>query len=158
MDNQLSLFLRQEGLGQDCQCRWFGHSFKELSDLGTSWKILRIVIITTDKARVAGFALIPILDRGVFRLLCLIIIFSLLILASPFFRFIFTNRGRLNDVHLRSFTGGSWRRRSMLNIRRNRLRVDAWNIMWLGLGSTNHTISCMWGSGSSGSDESTRTR
>jgi hypothetical protein len=125
MDDQLSLLLRREGLGQDCWCIWFRCSLKKLSDLGTSWTILHVVIITTYKARVSWFVLIPIFNRGIFRLLCLIIIFSLLILASPFLGFIFTGRGRLNNIHLRSFTSGSGRRQSILNIRRSRLRIGA---------------------------------
>jgi hypothetical protein len=113
MDYQLTLLLRRKGLGQDCRRRWFRCSLKELSNLSTSGTILCVVIITTDKARVAGFALILIFNKGIFRLLCLSIIFSLLILASPFFRFIFTGQCILNSVHLRSFTGGSGRRRSI---------------------------------------------
>jgi hypothetical protein len=123
VNDQLSLLLRREGLGQDSRCRWFWSSLKELSDLGTSWTILRVVIITTDKARVSWFALIPIINRGSFGLLCLRIIFSLLILASPLFRFVFTGWGRLDDIYLRSLAGGSGRRRSILNIRRSRFRV-----------------------------------
>jgi hypothetical protein len=94
MDDQLSLLLRREGLGQDCRRRWFGCSLKEVSDFSTSWTILRVMIITTDKARVSWFALIPIFNRRSFSLLCLIIIFALLILTSPLFRFILTGRGR----------------------------------------------------------------
>jgi hypothetical protein len=59
VNDQLSMLLRREGLGQDNQCRWFWSSLKELSNLVTSWTILRVVIITTDKARVAGFAAYP---------------------------------------------------------------------------------------------------
>ena len=96
MNDQLSLLLRQEGLGQNGQSRWLWSSLKELSDLGASWTILCVVIITTNKERVAGFALFPIFNRSVFSLFFLIIIFSLLILASPLFRFVFTGRGRLD--------------------------------------------------------------
>jgi hypothetical protein len=66
MNDQLSLLLRREGLGQNGQSRWFWSSLKELSDLGASWTILRVVIITTDKTRVSRFALIPIINRGSF--------------------------------------------------------------------------------------------
>jgi hypothetical protein len=93
MNDQLSLMLRREGLGQDNRGRWFRGSLKELSDLDTSWTILRVVIITTNKARVSGFALIPVINRSSFSFLCLISIFSLLILTSPLFRFIFTDLG-----------------------------------------------------------------
>jgi hypothetical protein len=90
VNDQLSLLLRQEGLRQDHRCWWFWGPLKELGDLGTSWKILRVVIITTDKARISWFALILIFNRSGFSLLGLIIIFSLLILASPLFIFVFT--------------------------------------------------------------------
>ena len=106
MDDQLSLLLRREGLGQDNWCRWFWSSLKELSDLSTSRKILCVVIITTDKTRVSWFSLIPIINRGSFGLLCLRIIFSLLILTSPLFRFVFTGWGRLDCIYLRSLVVG----------------------------------------------------
>jgi hypothetical protein len=129
VNDQLSLLLRWEGLGQDIPSRWFRGSLKELSNLGTSWTILRVLIITTDKARISGFALILVLNRSSFRFLCLIIIFSLPILTSPLCRLVFTSWGRLNNVYLRSFSGGSGRRRSILNIRRRIFRVCAWNRM-----------------------------
>ena len=91
MNDQLGLLLRGEGLGQNGRSRWFRGSLKELSDLDASWTILRVVIITIDKARVSWFALIPIVNRGSFGFLCLRIIFSLLILTSPLFRFVFTS-------------------------------------------------------------------
>jgi hypothetical protein len=84
MNDQRGLLLRREGLGQDCRRRGFRRSLKELSNLGTSRTILRVVIVTTDKARVPWFALIPIFNRRGFSLLILIIIFTLLILASSF--------------------------------------------------------------------------
>jgi hypothetical protein len=142
MNDQLSLLLRREGLGQDSRCRWFRGSLKELSDLGTSWTILRVVIITTDKARVSGFVLIPVINRSSFRLLCLSIIFSLLILTSPLFRFVFTNWGRLDNIYLRSFVGGSGRRRSILNIRRSRFRVLCLkqNVIGLGQYQSHHQL------------------
>jgi hypothetical protein len=58
MDDQRSLLLRREGLRQDCRRRGFRRSLKELVNLGTSRTILRVVIVTTDKARVAWFVLI----------------------------------------------------------------------------------------------------
>jgi hypothetical protein len=100
MDDQLSLLLRREGLGQDIRCRWFRGSLKELSDLGMSWTILCVVIITTDKERVSGFALISVINKSSFRLLCLSIIFSLLIIASPLFRFVFIGWGILDNIYL----------------------------------------------------------
>jgi hypothetical protein len=84
MDDQRGLLLIREGLGQDYRRRGFRRSLKELSNFSTSRTILCVVIITTDKARVAGFALILIFNRRGFSLLILIIIFTLLILASPF--------------------------------------------------------------------------
>jgi hypothetical protein len=66
MNDQLSLLLRREGLGQNGQSRWFSISLKDLSDLGTSWTILRVVIITTDKTKVSRFALIPIVNKWSF--------------------------------------------------------------------------------------------
>jgi hypothetical protein len=123
MDDQLSLLLRREGLGKNGWRRWFWSSLKELSDLSMSWTILRVVIITTDKARVSWFALILIINRGSFVLLCLRIIFALLILTSPHFRFVFTSWGRLDCIYLRSLAGGRGRRQSILNIRRSRFGV-----------------------------------
>ena len=151
MNDQLSLLLRREGLGKDCRCRWFRSSLKELSDLGTSWTILRVVIITTDKARISGFALIPVLNNSSFRFLYLIIIFSLLILTSPLFRFVFTSWGRLDRIYLRSLASGRGRRQSILNIRRNGFGVVAKGLdrMRLGMESANHIVSCMRSSRSS---------
>jgi hypothetical protein len=125
MNDQLSLLLRWEGLGQNGQSRWFWSSLKELSDLGTSWTILRVVIITTEKTRVSWFALIPIVNRGSFGSLCLRSIFVLLILTSPLFRFVFTGWGRLDCIYLISLVGGRGRRWSILNIRRSRFGVCA---------------------------------
>jgi hypothetical protein len=116
MNEQLSLLLRWEGLGQNGQCRWFWSSLKKLSDLDTSRKILRVVIITTDKTRVTWFVLIPIINRGIFGLFCWRITFSLLIVASPLFRFVFTGWGRLDNIYLRSLAGGRGRRWTILNI------------------------------------------
>ena len=110
MDDQLGLLLRRERLRQNDRCGRFHSPLEELSDLDPSWTIFRIVIVTTDKARVSWFTLIPIVNRGSFGLLCLRIIFSLLILASPLFRFVFTGWGRLDCIYLRSLTGGSGRR------------------------------------------------
>jgi hypothetical protein len=118
MNDQRGLLPRWEGLGQDCRGRGFGCSLKKLSNLDTSRTILCVVIVTINKARVAWFALIPIFNRRGFSLLILIIIFTLLILASPFLLFIFTGWRRLNNIHFRSFTGGRRRRRSTLDIRR----------------------------------------
>jgi hypothetical protein len=125
MDDQLSLLLRQEGLGQNGRCRWFWSSLKELSDIGTSWTILRVVIITTNKTRVSWFSLISIVNRGSFGLLYLRIIFSLLILTSPLFRFVFTGWGILNYIYLKSLAGGRDSRWSILNIRRSRFGIFA---------------------------------
>jgi hypothetical protein len=109
MDDQLSLLLRWEGLGKNGRSRRFWISLKELSDLGTSWTILRVMIITIDKARVLWFALIPIINRGSFGFLSWRIIFSLLILTSPIFRFVFTGWGRLDNIYLGSLSGGRGR-------------------------------------------------
>jgi hypothetical protein len=125
MNDQLSLLLRWEGLGQNSQSKWFWSSLKELSDLGTSWKILRVVIITTDKTRVSRFVLIPIINRGSFGSLCLRSIFVVLILTPSLFGFVFTGWGRLNCIYLRSLVSGRGRRWSILNIRRSIFRVGA---------------------------------
>jgi hypothetical protein len=114
MDDQMSLLSRWEGLGQESRCRSFRGCLKELSDLGTSWTILRVVIITTNKARLSWFALISIVNRSSFRFLFLRIILSLLIIASPLFIFVFTGWGRLHCIYLRSLSGGSGRRQSIL--------------------------------------------
>jgi hypothetical protein len=91
MNDQLSLLLRQEGLGQNGRRRWFWGSLKELSDLEASWKILCVVTITTDKTRVSRFVLIPIVNRLSFGSLCLRSIFFLLILTPSLFGFVFTD-------------------------------------------------------------------
>ena len=44
--------------------------------------------------------LILIVYRGSFSFLCLMIIFPLLILASPLFRFVLIGWGRLDDIYL----------------------------------------------------------
>jgi hypothetical protein len=87
MDDQLGLLLRGEGLGHDNQSGWFGGSLKELSNLGASWTILRVVIITIDKTRVSGFAFIPIVNKWSFGSLYLRSIFFLLILTPSLFGF-----------------------------------------------------------------------
>jgi hypothetical protein len=87
MNDQLSLLLRWEGLGQNDQSRGFWGSLKELSDIGVSWTILRVVIITTDKTRVARFVLISTVNRWSFGSLCLRSIFVLLILTPSLFGF-----------------------------------------------------------------------
>jgi hypothetical protein len=143
MHDQLILLLRRGGLGQNGRSRWFWSSLKELSDLGTSWTILHVVIITTDKTRVSWFALIPIINRGSFGFLCLRSIFSLLMLTPSLFRFVFTGRGRLNYIYLRSLAGGMGRRQSILSIRRIKFGVSAGGGMWLVLGRSNHTVSSM---------------
>jgi hypothetical protein len=116
MNDQLNLWLRREGLGQNDRSRWFWSPLKELSDLSVSWTILHVVIITIDKTRVLRFALIPIVNRCSFGSLCLRSIF-VLILTPSLFRFLFTVWGRLNCFYLRSLFGGRGRRRSILNIR-----------------------------------------
>jgi hypothetical protein len=143
MDDQRSFLLRREGLRQDCRRRGFWLSLKELVNLSVSQTILRVVIVTIDKARVARFALIPVFNRRGFGLLIRIVIFTLLILASPFLRFVLTGRRRLNSVHFRGFTGGRSRRQSILNIRRIEFRGRVRNGMWLSMSSPNHTIGCM---------------
>jgi hypothetical protein len=125
MNDQLSLLLRREGLGQNGRSRWFWSSLKEVSDLGASWTILRVVIITIDKTRVSWFALIPIINMGSFGSLCLRSIFVLLILTPSVFGFVFIDWGILNDIYLRSLAGGRGRRRSILNIRRSKFGVGA---------------------------------
>jgi hypothetical protein len=105
MNDQLGLQLRRERLGQNNMCGRFRGPLKELSDLRTSWTIFRVVIITTDKAKVSGFALILIINRLCFGFLRLWIIFILLIITLSFFIYIFFGRGRLNEVNLRTFSG-----------------------------------------------------
>jgi hypothetical protein len=125
MNDQLSMLLRREGLGQNGRSRWFWGSLKELSDLDVSRTILCVVIITTDKTRVSRFAIIPIVNRWSFGSLYLRSIFFLLILTPSLFGFVFTGWGRLNFIYLRSLAGGRGRRRSILNIRRSRFGVGA---------------------------------
>ena len=98
---------------------------KELSNLSSSWTILSVVIITTNKTRVSGFSLILIVNGLCFGLLRLWIIFILLVLTLSFFGFIFAGKGRLNRVHLRSLAGGRGRRWSIFHIRRSRFGVCA---------------------------------
>jgi hypothetical protein len=93
MNDRLSVLLRWEGLGQNDRCMWFWSSLKELTDLGTSWTIFHVVIISTKKTKVSRFSLIPIVNRGSFGSLCLRSIFVLLILTSPLFQFVFTGWG-----------------------------------------------------------------
>jgi hypothetical protein len=118
MYDQLSLLLRWEGFGTK-------QMEKELSDLGTSWIILCVVIITIYKTRVSWFALIPIINRGSFGSLCLRSIFFLLILTPSLLGFVFTGWGRLNCIYLRSLASGRGRRKSILNIRRSRFGVGS---------------------------------
>jgi hypothetical protein len=125
MKDQLILLLRWEGLGQNNWSRWFWSSLKELSDLGVSWTILHVVIITTDKTRVSRFVLIPIVNRGSFGSLYLRSIFVLLILTPSLFGFVFTSWGRLNCIYLRSLANGRGKRRRILNIRRSRFGVGS---------------------------------
>jgi hypothetical protein len=103
------------------------------------------VIITTDKTRVSGFALIPIINRWCFGFLSLWIIFILLGLTLSFFGFFFSDGGRLNGIYLRSLAGGRGRRGSILNIRRNGFGVVARGLdgMRLGMEGANQTINCM---------------
>jgi hypothetical protein len=110
MDDQLGLLLRRERLIQNDRCGRFPGPLEELSNLGLSWTIFCIVIVTTDKERVSGFALILIISRLGFGFLRLRFIFVLLILTLPFFRLILLGRGRLNKVNLRGFAGGRSRR------------------------------------------------
>jgi hypothetical protein len=145
MDDQLGLLLRRERLRQNDRCGRFHSPLEELSNLDPSWTIFHIVIITIDKERVSGFALILIINRLGFGFLRLWVIFILLILTLPFFRFILSNRGRLNRVNLRGFVGERGRRWSILNIRSIRLGVGGRGlcILRLSMESANHTISRM---------------
>jgi hypothetical protein len=145
MDDQLGLLLRRERLRQNSRCGRFHGPLEEHSNLGLSWTIFRIVIVTTDKARVSGFALILIISRLCFGFLGLRVIFILLILTLSFFRFILSSRGRLNRVNLRCFSGGRSRRRSILNIRSIRFGVGGRGLrsLRLSMESANHTISRM---------------
>jgi hypothetical protein len=110
MDDQLGLLLRRERLRQNDRCRRFHGPLEELSNLSSSWTIFCIVIITTDKARVSGLALILIISRVGFGLLRLRVVFILLILTLPFFGFILSGRGRLNRINFRGLAGGRSRR------------------------------------------------
>jgi hypothetical protein len=85
MNDQLGLLLRREGLRQHNQSGRFLGPLKELGNLGSSWTILSVVIITTDKTRVLRFELIPIVNRWGFGFLSLRIIFILLVLTLSFF-------------------------------------------------------------------------
>jgi hypothetical protein len=151
MNDQLGLLLRREGLRQYDWSGWFRVPLKELSDLDSSWTILGVVIITTNKTRASGFALIPIVNRWCFGFLSLQIIFVLLVLTLSFSGFVFTGGGRLNNIYLRSLAGGRGRRRRILNIRRNGFGVVSRGLdgMRLGMESANHTVCCMRSSGSS---------
>jgi hypothetical protein len=106
MDDQLGLLLRRERLRQNCRCGRFHSPLEELSNLGMSWTIFRIVIITTYNARVSGFAFILIISRFGFGFLRMQVIFILLILTLPFFRLILSGRGRLNRVNFKCFSCG----------------------------------------------------
>jgi hypothetical protein len=125
MNDQLGLLLRGEGLEQNGRSGWFQGPLKELSNLGTSWTILRVVVITTNKTRVLRFALIPIINGWSFGFLYLRSIFFLLILTLSLSRFFFTGWGRLNHIYLRSLADGRGRRWSILNIRRSGFGVVA---------------------------------
>jgi hypothetical protein len=85
MNDQLGLLLRREGLQQHGWSGKFQGPLKELSNLGSSWTILSVVIITIDKTRVSRLALIPIINRWCFGFLSLRIIFILLVLTLSFF-------------------------------------------------------------------------
>jgi hypothetical protein len=93
MDDRLDLLLRRERLRQNDKCGRFRGPLEELSNLDLSWTIFRIVIVTTDKARVSRFALILIISRVFFGFLRLQVIFILLILTLPFFRLILSRQG-----------------------------------------------------------------
>jgi hypothetical protein len=93
MNNQLRLLLRGEGLGQNGRSGWFQGPLKELSNLDALWKILHVVVITIDKKKVSGFALIPIVNKWSFGFLCLQSIFVLLILTLSLSGFVFTGWG-----------------------------------------------------------------
>jgi hypothetical protein len=159
VNDQLALLLGRERLGQNGRCGRFHGPLKELSNLGPSWTIFHVVIITTDKVRVSGFALILINSRLHFGFLRLRVIFILLILTLPFFRFIFSSRGRLNGVHLRGLASGRSRRRSILNIR-SRLGIGGRGLcrLRLGMDSANHNISHMRSNRGSLDSGSRRTR
>jgi hypothetical protein len=155
MNDQLGLLLRRERLGKNGRCGRFRSPFKELSNLNPSWTIFHVAIITTDKARVYGFSLILIISRFHLGFLGLWVIFILLILTLPFFRFLFSSRGRLNKVNLRGFFGGRRRIWSILIIRSSVFEIGGRGLhrLRLSMESANHTISRMrrkWGSWGSG--------
>jgi hypothetical protein len=122
---------------------------KELSNLNTSWKIFRIMILTTDKTKIMSFSLFFIISRlslGFIRLL--IIIFILFILTLPFlFILIFTSSCGLNHINLRSFTGRRSRRSSILYISSSRFGIGMNGFLGLSLSMkrSNHTIGIMRG-------------
>jgi hypothetical protein len=160
MDDQLGLLLIRERLRQNDRCGRFRSPLEELSNLSSSWKIFHIVIVTIDKAKVSGFALILIISRLGFGFLRPWVIFFLLILTLPFFRFILSGRGSLNRVNLSSFAGGRSRRRSILNIRIIELGFGGrgFLILRLSMESSNHTVSRMRRSRGSLSSSSKRER
>jgi len=145
VNDQLCLLLRRERLVQNGRCGRFHGPLEELINLGPSWTIFRVLIITTDKERVSRLALILIINRLCFGFLKLWVIFILLILTLPFFRFILSGRGRLNGVHVRGFSNGRSKIRSILNIRSTRLGVGGRSLrrLRLSMEGANHTISCM---------------
>jgi hypothetical protein len=63
MDDQLGLLFRRERLRQNDRRGRFRGPLEELSNLNASWTIFHIVIVTTDKERVSGFALILRINR-----------------------------------------------------------------------------------------------
>jgi hypothetical protein len=145
MDEKWGLLLRRERLRQNDRSGRFCGPLEELSRLGLSWINFRIVIITIDKERLLGFALILIINKLGFGSLRLRVIFILLILTLPFFKLVLSDRGRLNRVNLRGFVDGRSRRHRILNIRSIRLGVGGrvLNILRLIMESANHTISHM---------------
>jgi hypothetical protein len=117
MNDQLGLLLRGEGLGQNNWSGWFRGPLKELSNLGASWKILHVVIITTDKTRVSRFALIPIVNRWSFGSLCLRSVFVLLILTLSFSGFVLTCNTLFPPVCKNNYTGQElWQTQKNLNV------------------------------------------
>ena len=103
------------------------------------------MIITIDKTRVSGFALILIVNRWCFGFLILWIIFILLVLTLSFFGFILAGGCILDRVYLRSLASGRDRRQRILNIRRNGFGVVVRVLdgVRLGMESANHTVNCM---------------
>jgi hypothetical protein len=59
VNDQLGLLLRRERLGQNDRCGRFHSPLKEISNLGSSWKIFHVVIITIDKKRVSRVCAYP---------------------------------------------------------------------------------------------------